>query len=126
MPVVYFERTGLTVEVPEGSTILAAARAAGAPEASRCGAVCACSTCHVYVRSGLDGMAPPSQTELDLLARARDRRPESRLGCQVVLPADADVVVEISEESFEVYVDTHPEDAQRALELWLGARDSLT
>ena len=43
----------IEVEVPVGTTILEAARKAGAPEGDRCGGVCACSTCHVYVVQGL-------------------------------------------------------------------------
>ena len=54
MPKVRFLREKIEIEVPAGETILGAAKRAGAPEGDRCGGVCACSTCHVYVTKGFD------------------------------------------------------------------------
>ena len=61
-------------------------------EGSACGGVCACSTCHVYVSKGFDSLSEMSDDENDILDKAFDVRPTSRLGCQAKL-ADEDVEV---------------------------------
>jgi len=47
-----------------------------------CGAVCACSTCHVKIEAGADALSPASEDEEDQLDEARDVGLNSRLGCQ--------------------------------------------
>jgi ferredoxin len=82
MPKVRFLREGLEVVVPEGTSILEAAKQCGAPQGDRCGGVCACSTCHVYVSAGFDHLSEIEDEEFDILDKAFDVRMESRLGCQ--------------------------------------------
>jgi 2Fe-2S ferredoxin len=62
-----------------------------------CGGVCACSTCHIHVKSGAEHLTEIDEEtrENDMLDQARDVRLESRLGCQAVLKGTGDVVVEI-------------------------------
>ena len=50
-----------------------------------CGAVCACSTCHLYVNNGMDYLEEISDREEDFIDRAITPRINSRLGCQCVL-----------------------------------------
>lgn len=50
-----------------------------------CGAVCACSTCHLYVEKGMDHLEELSDKEEDFIDRAINPRLNSRLGCQCVL-----------------------------------------
>lgn len=50
-----------------------------------CGAVCACSTCHLYVDKGMDSLEELSDREEDFIDRAVNPRLNSRLGCQCVL-----------------------------------------
>ncbi len=50
-----------------------------------CGAVCACSTCHIYVEKGMDYLEELSDKEEDFIDRAISPRINSRLGCQCVL-----------------------------------------
>ncbi len=50
-----------------------------------CGAVCACSTCHVYINKGAECIAELSDREEDFIDRAVNPRINSRLGCQCVL-----------------------------------------
>ena len=120
MPRVRFSDVGLEAEVPAGTTVLEAARRAGAPVGSHCGGVCACSKCHVYVEGGaLSAMDDDERDMLDLAAR--ELRPASRLGCQARVVAGM-VTLRISQESFEEYLDGEPQDRERALALWL-ARD---
>ncbi len=109
MPVVRFEPDGVEIEVPVGTTILRAAEDAGAKLGSACGGVCACSTCHVYVKEGLAGLSDVEDKEEDVLDKAFDVRPESRLACRARFADDRRYVVEISDESRTTFYDEHPE-----------------
>ena len=60
-----------------------------------CGAVCACSTCHLYVNKGMDFLEELSDKEEDFIDRAVNPRINSRLGCQCILQ-DGDGEVEIT------------------------------
>jgi ferredoxin len=104
-----FVPDGIEVEVPVGTTILQAAEHVGAHLGSACGGVCACSTCHVYVKEGLEDLSPLELKEEDQLDDAFDVRPSSRLGCQSCLLKDRLYVVEISRESQNTFLDEHPE-----------------
>jgi 2Fe-2S ferredoxin len=115
MPKVRFIKENLEVEVPEGTTILQAARKAGAPEGDRCGGVCACSTCHVYVVKGFDDTSEVEDEEFDILDKAVDVKMTSRLGCQAKITGD--LAVEISDESFEAFCDEHPDKKEVAFSL---------
>ena len=55
---------------------------------------CACTTCHVIVRQGLNSLNAAEEEEEDLLDRAWGLEPQSRLSCQAIL-AQTDLVVEI-------------------------------
>lgn len=59
-----------------------------------CEKSCACTTCHVVVRSGYDSLAEASDDEEDMLDKAWGLEPESRLSCQAVV-GDRDLIVEI-------------------------------
>lgn len=78
----------------EGS-LLDIADAAGVELNHTCGGVCACSTCHVYVREGAKSCSPASEDEEDELDKAPALTMESRLSCQCVPNGTADVVVVI-------------------------------
>ena len=61
-----------------------------------CGGVCACSTCHVYVRDGGGSCNEATDDELDMLDNARGLEVDaSRLSCQCVPDGTSDIVVEI-------------------------------
>ena len=59
-----------------------------------CDMSCACTTCHVIVRQGLNSLNAAEEEEEDLLDRAWGLEPQSRLSCQAIL-AQTDLVVEI-------------------------------
>ena len=82
------------VEVPVGSSLLQASIKAHAPEGSACGGVCACSTCHVYVKQGLDLLSDPEDEEQDILDKAFDVRAQSRLGCQAKIEKEGTIEVD--------------------------------
>jgi 2Fe-2S ferredoxin len=59
-----------------------------------CGGNCACTTCHVIVKQGLNSLSEASEQEEDMLDRAPGLTLTSRLGCQAVIEdSDADIVV---------------------------------
>jgi len=60
-----------------------------------CGGVCACSTCHVMVKQGLDSCNEGTDDEYDQLDEAPMTTLQSRLGCQCVPNGTKDIVVEI-------------------------------
>lgn len=96
-----------SIAVPAGTTILEAAKQAHAQVGYACGGVCACSTCHVYVKNGLSSLSRQQEREEDILDKAFDVRSNSRLSCQSKLGAE-DVEVEITRESRQAYFDEHP------------------
>ena len=98
----------VAVEVPEGTSILDAAEQCGATVGHACGGVCACSTCHVWVRKGLESISEQEDQEADRLDQAFDVRPYSRLSCQSLVGSE-DVDVEITQESLQAFLDENPE-----------------
>jgi len=76
-------------------SILDIAMGAGIDLDHACGGVCACSTCHVIFREGLETCPEASEAEEDMLDTAPGVEISSRLGCQVVPDGSRDVVVEI-------------------------------
>ena len=102
----------LVVEVPRGTSVLEAAEDHGARVGHACGGNLACSTCHVWIEQGFDSLPEIEDKEYDILDKAFDVRPESRLGCQCHV-ADEDVVVEITEESLKAWLDENPEERKK-------------
>jgi 2Fe-2S ferredoxin len=68
---------------------------------AECGGAAACATCHVYVEDEFVSRLPrPNEIEDEMLeATASERRPESRLSCQInLLPGLEEIVVRIPPE----------------------------
>lgn len=65
-----------------------------------CGGICSCATCHCYIPEQWQQlMTEPSEGENAMLENALDRRPNSRLGCQIsVHSAMAGMRVELPKE----------------------------
>ena len=59
---------------------------------AECGGNCTCATCHVYVDEDFVPLVgPPNDFEEDLLDMAvTDRRPNSRLSCQIKVTEELD------------------------------------
>ena len=93
MPKITFLNNKNTFEVEEGTTILEVAERNGISLDHACGGFGACSTCHVYVRSGMENLSELTDEEADRLDDAEGVSLESRLGCQCKIRGDA--VVEI-------------------------------
>lgn len=60
-----------------------------------CGGVCACTTCHLWVKQGTEGISEADDDELDRMETAADVQLNSRLGCQAVITGPGTYVVEI-------------------------------
>lgn len=73
-----------------GTTLLEAARCAGLPVASACGAEGPCARCGMIVLSGADSI--PEETAEEVAAKQRNRiDPEQRLSCRVSVAGDLEV-----------------------------------
>ena len=94
----------------ERSLLEAAAKAHFPAREAPAAAVCACSTCHVYVVSGAGLLSEQQDEEADILDKAFDVRASSRLGCQARLVAPGSIEVEITRESLEAFENEHPDD----------------
>ena len=86
--ITYVEPSGTakTIDVPEGWSLMQGATSNGVNGiVAECGGSCACATCHCYVdEARLADLPAPSQGELDMLDNvAAERRPTSRLACQL-------------------------------------------
>ena len=103
------QRIEVEVEADGEMNLLEAAERVDAKVGSSCGGVCACSTCHVYVRSGEEHLSEAEEDEEDRLDMAFDVQAESRLGCQARIVSDGDILVEISDESIRAWYDEHPD-----------------
>ncbi len=62
-----------------------------------CGGSCACTTCHVLVEQGAEGLSEPDENELDRLDLAPGLQLNSRLGCQAIITRPGSYVVTIPE-----------------------------
>lgn len=99
--IIYVQPNGaeLPTDVRDGQSIMLGAIQASVPGIdAECGGALDCATCHVYI--GTDWLArlmPISDDEDALLdSVAADRRPESRLSCQIeVSPALDGLVVQV-------------------------------
>jgi 2Fe-2S ferredoxin len=100
-------------EAEEGSSLLETSLKLGAHHGSACGGVCACSTCHVWVKKGFSSLSDMEDNESDFLDRAYDVKPNSRLGCQARI-AGEDLVYQITEESERTWYDEHPKERHEA------------
>ena len=85
---------GAEIEVEPGLSICDALLANDIEIEHACEKSCACTTCHVIVRSGYESLDPPTEKEDDLLDKAWGLELTSRLSCQARIK-DAPVTVEI-------------------------------
>ena len=53
-----------------------------------CGGSCACTTCHVIVKSGEENLSEMEDDEADRVELAPALTPHSRLGCQCIVNGD--------------------------------------
>lgn len=97
------------VEAKPGQTLLEIAEEHDVKMGSACGGVCACSSCHCWIRAGADSIEEAEDSEEDRLDMAFDVRPQSRLGCQVKV-GQGDLEVELTQESVTTWYNEHPDE----------------
>ncbi len=74
------------LDIPAGENLMMAAADAGLPGiVGECGGNAMCATCHVYVEPDWFAKLPPMSADEDALldGAAAERRPTSRLSCQI-------------------------------------------
>jgi len=77
-------------------SLLDIALANGVKMGHNCGGNCACTTCHVVIKEGMENLSTMEPDEEDRLDMAEGLTLSSRLGCQAVIKGD--VVAEVMEE----------------------------
>ncbi len=71
-----------------------------------CEKSCACTTCHVYVREGLDSLQEATEDEDDYLDKAWGLDMDSRLSCQAMV-GEEPLVIEIPKYTINMVSETH-------------------
>ncbi len=86
--------SGATVDAAEGESILDAALRNNIHIEHACEKSCACTTCHVIVREGINSLLGAEENEEDYLDKAWGLEPDSRLSCQARVQSQ-DLLIEI-------------------------------
>lgn len=97
---------GMVVEAGKGETICDVALKNGIEIEHACEKSCACTTCHVYVREGMDSLNENTDDEDDMLDKAWGLEPDSRLSCQATV-GDDDLVIEIPKYTINMVSENH-------------------
>lgn len=94
MPVVTIKPSGKTVDVANGTTLLAAAKNAGEAIAHKCDGKAECGSCHIFIlegRKSVSKIAAAENSKLDTIVGIGSK---SRLACQAKV-GDEDVTIEL-------------------------------
>jgi ferredoxin, 2Fe-2S len=78
---------GAEFDAPTGTVLCRALLAQGIEIEHACELSCACTTCHVIVREGLAQLPLATDLEDDMLDKAWGLTSQSRLSCQIEVPA---------------------------------------
>ncbi len=97
---------GKMIEVEPGVSICDAALSNDVEIEHACEKSCACTTCHIYVREGLDSLADAEENEEDYLDKAWGLEPDSRLSCQAIVGTE-NLVIEIPKYTINMVSENH-------------------
>ncbi|MCE2989842.1 MAG: ISC system 2Fe-2S type ferredoxin [Burkholderiales bacterium] len=86
--------SGATLDIAPGTSLCDALLQNHIEIEHACEKSCACTTCHVVVRQGLDSLPEALEKEEDMLDMAWGLTPQSRLSCQVKV-AETPLTIEI-------------------------------
>lgn len=92
--------TRQTIDVKVGGSVMQAAISNNVEGiVGECGGAAMCATCHVYLdEQSESGFSAPNDVELAMLESVvSERKDNSRLGCQLILSDDMDVIVHLPE-----------------------------
>ena len=90
---VLFQPSDVRVQAREGQTLLEVCEEHRVPLDHQCGGNCACSSCQVLIREGMEALSPIDEDEQDQLDDIEQLRPQSRLGCQARVYGDIEVEI---------------------------------
>jgi len=97
---------GVVINAEKGESICQAALRNGVDIEHACEMSCACTTCHVVVREGIDSLEPADELEDDYLDKAWGLEVDSRLSCQAIVDEE-DLVVEIPKYTINMVSENH-------------------
>ena len=97
---------GIAFEATPGTSICDSLLGNGVDIEHACEKSCACTTCHVHVREGLDSLDEADELEEDYLDKAWGLDPDSRLSCQAIV-GETDLVVEIPKYTINMVSENH-------------------
>ncbi len=97
---------GMVIEAEPGQSICDVALQNHIEIEHACEKSCACTTCHVYIREGMDSLNENTEEEDDMLDKAWGLDPDSRLSCQTIV-GDEDLVVEIPKYTINMVSENH-------------------
>jgi 2Fe-2S ferredoxin len=97
---------GAVIEAEPGDSICRALLKNDIAIEHACEMSCACTTCHVIVREGLDSLEDADELEDDYLDMAWGLEPDSRLSCQAIV-SDENLVVEIPRYTINMVSERH-------------------
>ncbi len=97
---------GMVIEAESGTTICDIALKNDIEIEHACEKSCACTTCHVYIREGMDSLNENTEDEDDMLDKAWGLDPDSRLSCQTVI-GDENLVIEIPKYTINMVSENH-------------------
>jgi 2Fe-2S ferredoxin len=97
---------GAVIEAGSGISICDAALQNGIEIEHACEKSCACTTCHVYIREGMDSLNENTEDEDDMLDKAWGLEPDSRLSCQAMV-GNEDIVIEIPKYTINMVSENH-------------------
>lgn len=97
---------GMVIEAESGASICDVALKNHVEIEHACEKSCACTTCHVYIREGMDSLNENTEEEDDMLDKAWGLDPDSRLSCQTIV-GDSDLVIEIPKYTINMVSENH-------------------
>ncbi len=97
---------GAAIDATPGKSICDTLLENGIEIEHACEKSCACTTCHVVVREGLESLTPAEELEEDMLDKAWGLEPNSRLACQALVMSQ-DLVIEIPKYSINMVKEGH-------------------
>lgn len=86
---------GNTLEVAEGTTLLAALLGAGIDIPHKCEGKAKCGSCHIYVQEGRKGLSKIAREENERLDTIVGIGSKSRLACQCTVLGTENIKIEL-------------------------------
>ncbi|MGA7805869.1 2Fe-2S iron-sulfur cluster-binding protein [Bradyrhizobium sp.] len=87
--------SGKTIEVAEGTTLLAALLGAEIEIPHKCEGQAKCGSCHIFVQEGRKGLSKIARTENEKLDAIVGVSSKSRLACQTTVLGTENIKIEL-------------------------------